>query len=302
MPLLAPCSPHPPRPTPSTCPSCVSACSAVVFFPVFALSAAPARPAFAPCSSPCYPCPAALRPLTRLSPLPFSFSLSTLPVGLPSLSEPRCHSCVPPACSTPAPPHRPYPFPCGLPHPSARSVPVSHPILVALCPVCVCGGGVSADWTVALPKDWHGRWFFPRTMSHRMCRKNTERTSGRRMSNFLRCICTVEPSRVDQLRTGAPIRTRDHQGFTLRCTSQVSHGAGSRRGLAWSTRQSRARVSPMVSMQQILSCRELCRHVTSRRIARTLLLPVHRGATETWLHCTGLEYTCTATCPSQQSL
>ena len=105
------------------------------FFPVFVLSAAPTRPAGAPCSSPCYPCPAALRPLTRLSPLPFSFSLSTLPVRLPSLSEPRCHSCVPDACSTPAPPRCPYPFLWGLPHPSAPSVPVSHPILVALCPV-----------------------------------------------------------------------------------------------------------------------------------------------------------------------
>ena len=144
VPLLAPCSPHLPRPAPSTCPSCVSACTAVVFFFVFALSAAPGRPACAPCSSPCYPCPAALRPLTRLSPLPFSFSLSTLPVRLPSLSEPRCHSCVPPACSTLAPPRRPYRFPWGLPHPSAPSVPVSHPILVALCPVwggggCICG-------------------------------------------------------------------------------------------------------------------------------------------------------------------
>ena len=157
MPLLAPCSPHLPLPASSMCLSCVSACSAVVFFfSVFALSAAPARPACAPCSSPCYPCPAALRPLSRLSPLPFSFSLSTLPVRLPSLSEPRCHSCVPPACSTPAPPRRPYPFPWGLPHPSAPSVPVSHPILVALCPVW---GGVSADRTVALPEDWHGRWF-----------------------------------------------------------------------------------------------------------------------------------------------
>ena len=128
------------------------------FFFVFALSAAPARPACAPCSSPCYPCPAALRPLTRLSPLPFSFPLSTLPVRLSALSEPRCHSCVPPACCTPAPPCRPYPFPWGLPHPSAPSVLVSHPILVALCPVWG-GVGVTADWTVALPEDWHCRWF-----------------------------------------------------------------------------------------------------------------------------------------------
>ena len=53
----------------------------------------------------------------------------------------------------------------------------------------------------------------------------------------------------------------------------------------------------------ILSCRELCRHVAGRRVAHTvLLLPVHRGATETWLRSTGLEYTSAATCPSQQSL
>ena len=109
--------------------------------PMFALSAAPARPACAPCSFPCYPCPAAPRPLTRPSPLPFSFSLSTLPVCLPSLSEPRCHSCVPPACSTPAPLLHPYPFPWGLPHPSVPSVPISHPILVALGPVWGGGGG-----------------------------------------------------------------------------------------------------------------------------------------------------------------
>ena len=119
---------------------CVSLCCCCCLFLVFALSASPARPVCAPCSSPCYPCPAALRPLTRLSPLPFSFSLSTLPVCLPSLSEPRCHWCVPPACSTTAPPRRPYAFPPGPPHPSAASVPVSQPTLVALCPVCVGGG------------------------------------------------------------------------------------------------------------------------------------------------------------------
>ena len=221
------------------------------FFFVFALSAALARPACAPCSSPCYPCPAALRPLTRLSPLPFSFSLSTLPVCLPSLSEPRCHLCVPHACSTLAPPRRPYPFLWGLPHPSAPSVPVSHPILVPLCPVC--GGGLylrTGLWPC--PRTGMAVGFL-RTMSQRMCRRNTERTSGRRLSNSLRCICSVEPSRTDQLQTRASIRTRrGHQGFILRCTSQVSHGAGAHQGLAWSTPQSRARVSPMVSMQHHL--------------------------------------------------
>ena len=77
---------------------------------------------------------------------------------------------------------------------------------------------------------------FLRTMSHRICRRNTERTTVRRLSNSLRCICTVEPSRIDQLRTRAPSRTRrGHQGFTLRCNSQVSHGADGHQVLAWST-------------------------------------------------------------------
>ena len=244
---LCPCWP----PVPPTSSALPPLRVLLFFFPVFALAVAPARPACAPCSFPCYPCPAAPRPLTRLSPLPFSFSLLTLPVHLPSLSEPRCYSCVPPACSTPAPPCRPYPFPWGLPHPSAPSVPVSHPILVALCPVCV--GGVYLR-TGLCPCPRTGMAIgFPRTMSHRICRRNTGRTSVRRLSNSLRCICTVEPSRIDQLRTRAPIQTpRGHQGFTLRCTSQVSHGAGGHQGLAWSTPQSRARVSPMVSMQHHL--------------------------------------------------
>ena len=40
-----------------------------------------------------------------------------------------------------------------------------------------------------------------RTMSGRMCRMNTERTPGRRLSNSRRCICIVEPSRLDKDRT-----------------------------------------------------------------------------------------------------
>ena len=168
---------------------------------VVALSTAPVRPACAACSSPCYPCLAALCPLTRPSPLPFSVSRPTLPVPLPSLSEPRCHPCVPAACSTPAPLCRPYPFPWCLPHPSVPSVLVSHLILVAMCPVWG-GGGVYLRT---------GLWPCPRTgmtlavgflctMSHRIFRRNTERTTVRRLSNSLRCICTVESSRIDQLR------------------------------------------------------------------------------------------------------
>ena len=41
---------------------------------------------------------------------------------------------------------------------------------------------------------------FLRTMSHGIFPKNTERTTVRRLLNSLRCICTVESSRIDQLR------------------------------------------------------------------------------------------------------
>ena len=76
-------------------------------------------------------------------------------VRLPSLSEPRCLSCVPPACSTPAPLCRPYPFPWWPSHHSVfHSVPVSHLSREAMCSVWG-GGGVFADWTVAPPEGWH---------------------------------------------------------------------------------------------------------------------------------------------------
>ena len=82
--LVGPLFPLPPAP----CLLCVSflgvmsAFTVVVVFlgvPLVALSAAPARPARAPCSSPCYPCLTAPRPLSRPSPLPFSVSQPTLP-------------------------------------------------------------------------------------------------------------------------------------------------------------------------------------------------------------------------------
>ena len=166
-PSLAPCSPHLSCPASSMCPSSVSACSAFVFFlcgSVLALLAAPAPPACALCPSWCYPDPAALRPLSRLSPLPFSFSLSTLPARLPSLSVQRCHSCVPLACSTPAP--RPYPFPWVLPR--------SPPLTPSWLPGALCGGGGGAC----------------------ICGLDCGPVSPlrrRRLPNSRRCICIVEP-------------------------------------------------------------------------------------------------------------
>ena len=94
----------------------------------------------------------------------------------------------------PCPSPAPLPFPLGAP-----SVPAPHPILVAWRPVW--GGGVYL---------WTGLWPCPksgmavgclRTMSHRMRRMKTERTSGRRLTISRRCICIVEPSRIVKVRT-----------------------------------------------------------------------------------------------------
>ena len=149
--LVGPLFPTPPATghlyVPFLCVRLSCRCFCFFFFgSVLALLTAPERPACALCSSLCCPGPAALRPLSRLSPLPFSFSLSTLPARLPSLSVQRCHSCVPLACPTPAPSPRPYPFPWVLP----RSPPLTPSWLSGA--LCVGGGGtgVSVVWTVAL--------------------------------------------------------------------------------------------------------------------------------------------------------
>ena len=231
----------------------------------------------APCVCPLLfsvsPLLAALRPLSRLSPLPFSFRLSTLPVRLPSLSVPRCHSCVPPACSTPAPPPHPYPFPWGLPHPCAPSVAASHPILVAWCPVWG-GGGLSPDWTVALPQVCHGRWFPTHHEPPHVPKEHREN---------VRETLVEFPSL--HLHCGArPHRQGSHSVAPRRCPMAPVATT------AWRGQPLRAGRTYVQCFQcsTILSCRELCYDVPSRRIARALRLPVHRGATETWLHCTGL--------------
>ena len=248
MPLLAPCSPHLPRPASSMCPSCVSACSAVVFF-MFRVRAPR-----------CSRAPPALLRATPV-PLPRAPSLACLPSHSPSRCRPCLYVCPP--CLSRAVTRVCHPRALPLPLPLAPTlIPRVSPTLVlprslslspSWLPCALCGGGGGGLYLRT------GLWPCPRTgmavgflriMSHRMCRRDTERTSGRRLLNSLRCICTVEPSRIDQLRTSAPLRTRrGHQGITLRCTSQVSHGAGGQQGLAWSTPQSRARVSPMFAMQ-----------------------------------------------------
>ena len=140
--LVGPLFPPPPAPCHLYVPFlCVRpSCRCFFFVSVLALLVAPARPVCALCSSSCYPGPAALRPLSRLSPLPFFFLLSTLPARLPSLSVQRCHSRVPPL---------PLPLPLTPTlSPGCSLGPRLRPHPGCLAP-CVGGGGVYL---------WSGLW------------------------------------------------------------------------------------------------------------------------------------------------
>ena len=211
-PLLAPRSPHLPRPASSACPSLVSCPPFLLFCFFFRCPRGRTLCCYrAPCACPLFfsALPVSHRPAPPDSPP--TLCVSSDPacfVRLPSPSEPRCHSCVPPACSTPAPLCRPYPSPWCLSHPSViPSVPVSHLIPKALSPVWGGGGVVFADWTVALPEDWHDA---ERTMSHRIIRRNTERTTEMPIS--FRCICTVDQRRLaEETSCGDSVRSYSNQ-------------------------------------------------------------------------------------------
>ena len=88
---------------------------------------------------------------------------------------------------------------------------------------------------MALHEVWHGRWF-PTHHDPPHVPKEHRENVRETLVEFpsLHFHCKAQPHR---------------QRFALRCTSQVSHGAGGHQGLAWSTPQSRAHVSPMFSMQ-----------------------------------------------------
>ena len=203
---LCPCWP----PVPPTSRALPPLCALPVCLPVLLFF-------FVPCSrSPLLPRALRVPPaLLRATPVPLPCANSL--VCLPSHSPSRCRPClyVCPPCLSRAVTRVCHPRALPLPLPLAPTLfPGVSPTLVLPrspsltpswlpCALCLGGGGVSADWTVALPEDWQAVGFL-RTMSHRMCQRNTERTSGRRLSNSRRCICTVEPSRIDQLRTSAP--------------------------------------------------------------------------------------------------
>ena len=269
-------------PPPARCLLCVSflgvvSAFSVLFFlgvPVVALSAALARPACAPCSSPCYPCLAAPHPLTRPSPLPFSVSQPTLPalfVCPLCLCRAVTRACHP--CALPLPlPVVPTLFP-GV-SPTLALLPRSLSLTSSWMPCAQCGrGGVylrSGLWpcprtgmTLAVG--------FLRTMSHRIIRRNTESTTVRRLPNSLRCLCTVESSRRDQLwrfstelfqsdqspqlgaSPGLVIKGSHFVALLRRCSMEPTATKAWRiPGRPWPNPQSRARVSPMVATQTIL--------------------------------------------------
>ena len=194
-PLLAPCSPHLPRPASSFCPSCVSVCPVVFFFSWSRSLLLPRAPRVPP----------ALLRATPV-PLPCAPSLACLPSHSPSRCQPCLYVCPPCLCRavTRVSHPRALPLPLSLaptlsPGCSLGPCLSPHPGCLAPC-VCVWGGVYM----------WSGLWPCPRsgmavgclrTMSHRMCRMNTGRTPGRRLWNSCRCICIVEPSRIDKVRT-----------------------------------------------------------------------------------------------------
>ena len=102
-------------------------------------------------------------------PLPSAPSLACLPSHSPARCRPCLYVC-PPCLSRPVT-RVCHPHALPLPLPVAPTLfPGVSPTLVLHrsssltpswlpCALCGGGGGVSADWTVAPPEDWHGRWF-----------------------------------------------------------------------------------------------------------------------------------------------
>ena len=139
-------------------------------------------------------------------PLPCAPSLACLLSYSPSHCRPCLYVCLSCLCRAVTRVCHPRALPLPLPlaptlSPGSSLGPRLTPHPGCLAPCVWAGGGVYL---------WTGLWPCPRSgmavgcllnMSHRMCRMNTEEAPGRRLSNSCSCICIVEPSRIDKVRT-----------------------------------------------------------------------------------------------------
>ena len=150
-----------PPPPARLCPLCLSLFGVLFAFfflgaPLVAVFAAHARPACAPCSSLWYPCLAAPCPLPRLSPLLSAVSLRVLSVNFPTAIT--AFAVLSLVCATrvlsPCPSLSSLPFSLLLTYLCAfASFPDSLLIRDAMGSLCGWGGGLLADWIVALLLD-----------------------------------------------------------------------------------------------------------------------------------------------------
>ena len=237
-PLLAPCSPHLPRPASSTCPSCASACSAVFFL-------------VSPCSrSPLLPHALRVPPaLLRATPVPQprAPSLARLPSHSPSHSRPCLYVCPP--CLSRAVTRVCHPRALLMPLSVAPTLfpgvspplvfPLSPSLTPSWLPCALCGGVYLPTGLWPCPRTVMAVGFL-RTMSHRILRRNTERTTVRHLSDSLRCICTVEPSRIDQpRRCCTELIQSDHSPESEPAWSQRVHTSLHLAGVPWLRRPPR---------------------------------------------------------------
>ena len=175
--------------------------------------------------------PALLRATPVL--LPCAPSLACLPSYSPSRCRPCLYICPPClaalslVCATrvlyPSPSPSPLPFPLRVS--PTLVLPRSPPLTPSWLPgaLCVLWGVYLRTGLWPCPRSGMAVGFL-RTFCHRMCRRNTERTSRRRLSNSRRCICAVEPSRLDKDSHSvaprrcpmAPVATKAWRGQPLR--------------------------------------------------------------------------------------
>ena len=170
--------------------------------------------------------PALLRATPVL--LPCAPSLACLPSHSPSRCRPClyvCPTCLRRAVTRVCHQHAlPLPLPVAptlLPGVSPTLVLPRSPSLSPSwlpCALCVWGGG-SADWTVALPEDWHGRWFPTHHEPPHVPKEHREKVSGTLVefpSLHLHCVAQPHRPAADQSTHSDPARSpRVHTSLHL---------------------------------------------------------------------------------------